>query len=320
LKLWEHLLANSTLPLREPTATTITTQLCWLLLLDEKVSDRKFNQYAEIKFLASRVVAQLVIVMAREKTDKEEELDAWMQVTAESVMKELSQFGPGSADFEEEDDTEAWISHSLIIRLFPSKDKDGRVDRALNMFRILLAREAIKKMLALQDLDAYAQSLLEAGDEEEKWLCEQSQVALSWRTFAVAYAAFKFLVDNKNDMVENSILCYAICSCSSILFISGWNAFSVEVQRHENREYGIKESAKNALHCLQMFSAILNDVTRDFGKYQTQSHIRRSDYEISVLKRYVALAADIAAAQAGEKRKMVQKDVSQYFKSECGSP
>jgi hypothetical protein len=249
LQFWDATLANSNftnLPYRDATATKCIVALS-RLGLDHVVSSHTIGLNLRSKL--QRVIAKLLeLATTREGCDRKDDRVEWMDTTAEAVLQGVSDLGPDPLSSEDMDEgnTDAWLSYSVIARLFPIVDSNDEARQPSNQFKAILSMQAIKILLQVDDMSSRVQTILNETDNQS--ILKRANSSLGWLAISCSYVA---LIEV--DISVDGPRCLAIVECALSAFQAGMLLLINETGRQATAEYGNEEKADEAAHMMELF-------------------------------------------------------------------
>jgi hypothetical protein len=215
--------------------------------LDHVVSSPKIGLNLRLKL--QRVIAKLLeLATTRDVCDRKDDRVEWMDTTAEAVLQGVSDLGPDPSASEDEDkgNIEAWLSYSLIARLFPIVDSHDETRQPSNQFKAILSMQAIKILLQVDDMSSIVKTILNETDNQS--ILKRANSSLGWLAISCSYVAMIEI-----DISVDGPRCLAIVECALSAFQAGMLLLIYETEGKSTTEYGNEEQADEAAHMMEMF-------------------------------------------------------------------
>jgi hypothetical protein len=244
LQFWDATLANSnftTLTCRDATATKCIVALS-RLGLDHVVSSPKIGLNLRLKL--QRVIAKLLeLATTRDVCGRKDDHVEWMDTTADAVLQGLSDLDPDPpvSENKDEDNIEAWLSYSLIARLFPIGDCNDEARQPSNQFKAIISMQAIKILLQAEDMPSKVETVLNETDNQVK----RANSSLGWLAISCSYVAL-----TEVEISEDGPRCLAIVECALSAFQAGMLLLIDESKGGSAAEYGNEDQADQAAHMM----------------------------------------------------------------------
>jgi hypothetical protein len=235
---------------------------------------------------------EMVAAKQDETLGKNDDPIQWMKTTAKAVLRDLSDLGPGDPGTEDKDDNEAWLCHSLIVRLFSSVDSNYEPSQPSNQFKAVLSMQALENCLKVEDMTEKGKSILnETGNRS---ILGQA----GWLSVASTYAALTEVVMADDDMVMDGPRCLATVECSFAAFqagmlllsSSGWGSAA---------EYGDEEQAGAIAHMVGLLKLQCQQLGKRVESKANNPHFRRVDYNLMCCRQQYRFMKERASRQSG---------------------
>jgi hypothetical protein len=233
LQFWDATLASSnftTLKCRDATATKCIVALSRLGLDHVVSSPIGLN----LRLKLQRVIVKLLeLATTRDVCGRKDNRVEWMDTTADAVLQSLSDLGPDppASEDEDEDNIEAWLSYSLMARLFPIGDSNDEARQPSNQFKAIISMQAIKILLQVEDMSSKVETVL--NETENQTILKRANSSLGWLAISCSYVALVEI-----DISEDGPRCLAIVECALSAFQAGMLLLIFETEGESAADYG----------------------------------------------------------------------------------
>lgn len=230
-------------------------------------------------------------------------------------------------DKSQEDDDEVWLCRSLMVGSV-SMYNDCTLDYndIHRQFRAILAIEALKSCLEIEEWDQHMETVLSERGETE--LPTHSSTSLAWRAIASSYAAFLTIPSLGNAFSKNGQRSLATTELIRYCFVAGISDHNGPILVDEDCEdatsksvFGSTDEASVLLRVVQALDAEGRQLASRFCVYSTDAKFSRAELIMSCLRRYGDFLGTKARDVSGQTGSpvSVQKSLHSFFGSSQGS-
>mmetsp|Transcript_1956 Transcript_1956/g.5398 ORF Transcript_1956/g.5398 Transcript_1956/m.5398 type:complete len:366 (-) Transcript_1956:166-1263(-) len=201
--------------------------------------------------------------------------------TIESLMDIISGLGPGMVGTDDNEDTEAFLCHSVICSSIPRHHGGtNQLHRLSCQFRVQLAVAAIGSITNGE----VKNHLSHCSQQQQPESTDIGEYTIS--AFDTAVAGLKFLDSLGDGIVDCAPLVPAVAECANAAFLSGSNL--LQLDGDGGRQQQALTPSQVAL--VQRTVGTLEDSSFRISKrtkgMSTNPHMRRLDHYVSVLNQY----------------------------------
>jgi hypothetical protein len=203
----------------------------------------------------------------------------WMKTTAKAVLRDLSDLGPGDNGTEDKDDNQAWLCHSLTVRLFSSGDCSNEPNHPFTQFKAILSIQALKICLGVKDMPEQLRRIL--NETSDLSILGRMESSLGWLSIASTYAALVEVEMSDDDIVTamDGPRCLATVECSFAAFQAGMLILGSSGQGSTN-EYGDEEQAGAIARMVELLELQCQQLCKRVAPKAISPHFRRVDYNL----------------------------------------
>mmetsp|Transcript_23643 Transcript_23643/g.55049 ORF Transcript_23643/g.55049 Transcript_23643/m.55049 type:complete len:297 (-) Transcript_23643:724-1614(-) len=231
---------------------------------------------------------------------------AWLKDLGEKAIEICQNLGPGRPGSEDDDDTQALLSHSLVVRLFPSYAlKGSSVDTAT--FRVRLATSTLRHIGGDMEWDEQGKLISEMLPEipmvdanESRWV--------GWRALASACVVLEGLQPGETGGPR----CLACAETAMACVLGGIGLLPLERDEKGNPI----PDAKALLKVLNRVEEACDRLEAACRKCPNVAHFRRAEFFLSCLRVHLRHYQTEVRRMAGlTPTKSVQKSMTNWVNS-----